>query len=236
MSEYAHFPWLVSERDHELQNPISAEKIRLLGEYLRLTPESRVLDIASGKGGPARLLASTFGCRIRGIEQRPEFAEESRRLAAERGLDALIEVETADAAEALFEPASFDAALCIGAAFVWGTIADAAAVLREAVPPGGSVAVGEPYSREDGGREEGFVDFPATVARFEDAGLRLTGVISASEDDWDRYESLHWRAFEEHLAAHPDAELRALHEGFRTRYVTRRRGRLGWAIFVGRRP
>jgi hypothetical protein len=37
------WPWEVIERDHEIQDPVSPEKIRLLGEYLRLTSESRVL-------------------------------------------------------------------------------------------------------------------------------------------------------------------------------------------------
>src|SRR6266498_512942 len=48
----------IAERDHELQNPTSAEKIRLLGEYLRLGRESRILDIACGKAGPALVLAT----------------------------------------------------------------------------------------------------------------------------------------------------------------------------------
>ena len=61
-------PWYyaIAESDHELQNPTNPEKIRLLGERLRLGPESRVLDVACGKAGPAVLLASTFGCRIVG--------------------------------------------------------------------------------------------------------------------------------------------------------------------------
>ena len=54
----------VVERYHDLQNPTSPEKIRLLGERLRLGPASQVLDIASGKAGPAAILAETFGCRI----------------------------------------------------------------------------------------------------------------------------------------------------------------------------
>jgi cyclopropane fatty-acyl-phospholipid synthase-like methyltransferase len=69
------WPWEIVERDHELQNPTSQDKIRLLGDYLRLTSESRVLDIACGKGGPALILAETYGCRILGIELRPAFAE-----------------------------------------------------------------------------------------------------------------------------------------------------------------
>ncbi len=70
-------PWYfaVAERDHEIQNPTNAEKIALLGNYLRLTPDSRVIDLACGKGGPAILLASTFGCTVLGIERAPEFVE-----------------------------------------------------------------------------------------------------------------------------------------------------------------
>ncbi len=78
--------WEVAERDHEIQDPTSAEKIRLLGEYLRLDGSSRVLDLACGKAGPAIVLAEAFGCRIQGVELRPQFADEARARVAERGL------------------------------------------------------------------------------------------------------------------------------------------------------
>jgi hypothetical protein len=66
-------PWFfaVAERDHLIQNPTSPEKIRRLGELLRLEPKSRVLDIASGRGGPAIILAESFGCHIVGVERPP---------------------------------------------------------------------------------------------------------------------------------------------------------------------
>jgi SAM-dependent methyltransferase len=237
------WPWEVVERDHEIQNPTSAEKIRLLGSYLRLDSESRVLDVACGKGGPARVLASAYGCRIRGIELRQEFAAEARRLAKAEGLASLIEVETGDASKLRRKRESHDAALCLGAAFVWGTIADAAKALRPLVPEGGHVAIGEAYWREwplpDGVDAEDFVGLPETVERFEQAGFQVVGVIAASEDDWDRYESLHWRAIEEWLAEHPrDArarQLREAHDRIRREYFAVHRSLLGWAILVGRR-
>jgi hypothetical protein len=37
------WPWEVVERDHELQNPTSGDKIRLVGEYMRLDDRMRVL-------------------------------------------------------------------------------------------------------------------------------------------------------------------------------------------------
>ena len=92
------WPYEIAERDHELQNPTSAEKIRLLGEYLRLGRDSRVLDIACGKAGPALVLASTFGCRVVGVELRSQFADEARARIAASGLESLVDVHTADAA------------------------------------------------------------------------------------------------------------------------------------------
>ena len=44
--------FVVSEAEHELQNPTSEEKLVLLGKRLGLGSGSRVLDIASGRGAP----------------------------------------------------------------------------------------------------------------------------------------------------------------------------------------
>jgi SAM-dependent methyltransferase len=239
--DHMEWPWEIVERDHEIQDPTSPEKIRLLGDYLRLTSESRVLDIACGKGGPASILADSYRCRVLGVELRPAFAEAARARVAANGLESLIEVQRANASELRLEPEAWDAALCIGAAFVWGSIADAAAALVPTVRKSGFVAIGEPFWRQwplpETVEEEYFVSLDATVERFEQAGLATTGIIAASEDDWDHYESLHWRAIEEWLAErpdHPDAEdIRRHHDRFRRDYFRFKRELLGWAIFVG---
>ena len=75
------------------------------------------------------MLAETFGCRTHGVELRPEFAEEARVRVAERALANLVSIETADAAAYPLEPGAWDAALCLGASFVWGHVGDAASSL-----------------------------------------------------------------------------------------------------------
>src|ERR671935_1933475 len=130
------------ERDHDLQNPTSVEKIRLVGSYLRLGSQTTVLDVACGRAGPALILAQEFGCRVHGVDVSAVFVEAARRRIADAGLEKLISVEITDAAQVSEWP-SYDAALCVGAAFVWGHIGDAAAVLARIVGGGAAIAVGE---------------------------------------------------------------------------------------------
>ena len=239
-------PWYydVAERDHVLQNPTSPEKIRLLGERLRLGPESRVLDLACGKAGPALLLADAFGCRVVGVERAPEFAAVARERVQAAGLADRIEIVEGDAAAFPLEPGAWDAALCLGASFVWHGLEGTLAALLPAVRPSGHVVVGEPFWRSwplpEGVDDDGYVPLRETVARLEAAGLALVTLIASSEDDWDTYEALHWRALEEWLAEHPREQdsvaIRERHEAQRQAYLRHERALFGWAIFAGRKP
>lgn len=97
-----------------------------------------------------------------------------------------------------------------------------------------------PWEIVERDQDRGYVALDETVARFEGGGFATSGVIGASDDDWDHYESQHWRAIEEWLAEHPDGpgagEFRARHERSRREYFVFKRALLGWAIFVGRKP
>ena len=241
-------PWwfAVVEAEHELQNPTSADKIRVLGDRLRLGPGSHLLDVASGKAGPAIVLAREFGCRITCVERAAEFHEEAVERVRAAGLERLIELVHGDAAAFPIEAGRWDAAMCLGASFVWHGLDPTLAALAPAVRHGGFVVVGEPYWRRwplpDGfepDEGEDFVELSATVERFSAAGLEPVALIAASDDDWDRYESLHWLALEEWLAANPDdpvaEDFRARGAGYRERYLRWQRDLLGWAIIAGRK-
>ena len=234
--------YVVAERDHEIQNPTSEEKLLLLGQRLRLGPGSRVLDVASGRGGPALLHALEFGCSVRGIEIAPEFHAVAVERAVAAGLSQLVSFELGDGAAATLDPASFDVAMCLGASFVWGGLAGTLDALEPVVRPGGNVVVGEPYWRrlplpdDYEERDEPFTSLEGTVAILESGGLRAVGIIDSSLDDWDRYETLHWRAVEEWLAENRDdpeaAEIRERGERWKRSYLRHGREHLGWAIFV----
>jgi len=238
--------YIVAEHEHELQNPTSVEKVAHLGERLRLGPESRVLDVASGRGGPALVLARTFGCSIEGIEVAPEFHAAAVARAVAEGLDDRLAFRLADASDEQLAPGRYDAALCLGATFVFGGLGGTLDALAPTVRPGGHVVVGEPYWRtwpapdDHEHSDEPYTSLEDTVAAIESHGLRVVGVLDSSRDDWDRYETLRWRAVEEWLASNAEDpvadDVRAHHERAKRAYLHQGREVLGWAMFVGWKP
>jgi SAM-dependent methyltransferase len=232
--------YAVVEAEHELQNPTSPEKIRLLGERLGLGRDSHVLDVASGRGGPALVLAEAFGCRLTCVEQAPEFVAAARERVAAAGLEERIELVEADAST--FEPGRYDAALCLGATFVYGGLVPTLERLASGAP---QIAVGEPYWRTwplppEAEPEEGeeWLSLAATVQLAESTGLRVVSLIASSVDDWDRYETLRWKVLDDWLQQNPEhpqaEEFRDRGAANRDRHLRWRRELLGWAIFVCR--
>jgi hypothetical protein len=237
--------FVVAERDHELQNPTSREKLLDLGRRLGLAPDVRLLDVASGRGGPAVLLASEFGCTVHGIEISPDFHAVALERAAAQGVLDRVSFDRVNAEHATFEPGAYDVAMCLGASFIWGGLAGTLDVLEPAARAGGFVVVGEPFWRhmplpdDYAERDEPFTTLEGTVAIFESGELVTTSLIVSSDDDWDRYETLHWHAvvtwLEENRTDSDAADIGARHELAKHNYLRHGRDALGWAIFVGRK-
>ena len=61
-----------------------------LGTLLGLTAQTRVLDIASGKGTSALFLAERFSCEVLGIDYSGQNVEQSCAAAAAKGVDSRV--------------------------------------------------------------------------------------------------------------------------------------------------
>jgi SAM-dependent methyltransferase len=79
-------------------------------DQLRIVPESEVLEVGSGSGGPAVYLAQQRGCRVTGVDINEHGVRNARGLAAARGLADRVRFEPVDAGEPLpFPDECFDA-------------------------------------------------------------------------------------------------------------------------------
>ena len=129
----------------------------------------RVLDVGSGLGGPARLIAAQRGCDVTGIDLTPEFVEVAERLTERTGLSDRVRFVCADALALPFEDGVFDAAITQHVAM---NIADRARLyseIRRVMRPGGRFAL---YDVVAGDGEP--LTFPVPWARDPEMSFLLT--------------------------------------------------------------
>ena len=114
-----------------------------LGRMLGLTPSSRVLDVACGKGTTAVFLAKEFGCYVLGVDYGDQNVEAARSLAQAEHVDARVQLERSDAENLPFLEESFDAVICECAFCTFPDKATAAREFFRVLRRGGRVGISD---------------------------------------------------------------------------------------------
>ncbi len=153
LSQMGHDPDRISP---EVLKPVDefhiggAEATSALLEKLSIRRDMEVLDIGSGIGGPARMIAARYQCRVTGVDLTPHFVETARALSAMCGMAESVHFEVGSAVALPLDDASFDLALLL---HVGMNVPDKAALFREArrvLRDGGTFAVYEVMRTGDG--------------------------------------------------------------------------------------
>lgn len=84
------------------------EATRTLAHLAKLKSGSKVLDIGSGIGGPARTLAADFNCQVVGIDITEEYVNAAEILTDRLGLSGQVTFRQGSALDLPFEDESFD--------------------------------------------------------------------------------------------------------------------------------
>jgi arsenite methyltransferase len=124
-------------------HPGGAKLTERLGEILGLTPRSRVLDVAAGKGTSAIFLANRFGCEIVGVDYSQRNVEEAEAAATANRLSQKVSFQWADAEQLPFPNDSFDAIICECAFCTFPNKQAGAYELMRVVRPGGEVVLSD---------------------------------------------------------------------------------------------
>ena len=93
---------------------LTSDELERFAEWLGLGPESSLLDVGCGSGGPSLRLAETTAATVVGIDQLEEGITTAMRLAREHGLSDRVEFVQADAGGGLpFADQRFSAVISV---------------------------------------------------------------------------------------------------------------------------
>lgn len=236
----------IAESSHRILNPITIEKLMLLGEMANLRAGMRVLDLCSGKGEMLLQWSRAFGSGGVGVDFSNVFLSAAHARAAELTLTDRVSFEFGDAAKWQSDE-RFDVVCCIGATWIGGGLGGTLEIMRRHLKPGGMLFVGEIFWHEDPPKaavtalelkQDEAVSLGATLDRIEAAGCDLLEMVLANGDSWDRYCAAQWLAVDDYLRVNPSdpeaAELRVWIAKARRSHLEFGRRYLGWGVFVMR--
>jgi trans-aconitate methyltransferase len=231
--------WTV--RAHEgidLMNPLPVAKLDEVVELLALPDGARVIDLGCGKGELLRRLAVRYEIRGVGVDRSPTLLDQARRRAPSGVTFAVADLT------AFSTGAPFDLAAALGASVdgYRATLARLAGHVRA----GGLVLLCEGYWRQEpsepylaalGATRDEMPDYAGLFAAAAEHGLEPRYAVTATTDDFDRYE---WRWSlngERYASAHPDEpgvnEFLAWIRNGRRRYIELGgRDTLGFGLFL----
>lgn len=219
---------MLTQGNMNIMNPVSEKKLILAGKYANLKPGMSVLDVGCGNGTLLSLWQKAFGISGTGIEMQKESAARAKELLRGTG----ILVIEGNAAEWVPE-GSYDVVCAFGTSFIFGGAEKTLEHLAGFVKEGGSLVIGDRFWKKesvppDFARE--WRDVPTSLELVSTArylGLTLAGMLSASDEEWDQYESAVWQnAVSKNLYDYL--------EQIQDEYLTYGREYMAWGCFVFR--
>jgi SAM-dependent methyltransferase len=160
-------------------HPGGARLTERLGQVLQLSPQTRVLDVAAGRGASALTLAARFGCEVVGLDYSRKNVELATLEAASKGLANKVAFYCGDAERLPFADSAFDAIICECALCTFPDKKAAAAEFTRVLRSDGRVGVSDLTRRSSLPREleglEAWISCIADARPIENYGALLAG-------------------------------------------------------------
>ena len=208
---------------------------------LHLASGDRVLDVGSGLGGSAFLMATEHGAHVHGIDLSVDMVALANQKCREQGLQDLVHFEQADCLDMTVSQA-YEAVYSRDVILHIEDKARLSQILRTALVPGGRLLFTD-YCKGEGGSSDEFDAYVAergytlyTLAEYAKC-LRRAGLDAVLGEDWTaRFIDIHRRELQRLASAGlaPDEES-TMRQGWQEKIARAERGEQRWGLFTARR-
>ncbi|HQA08199.1 MAG TPA: class I SAM-dependent methyltransferase [Syntrophomonadaceae bacterium] len=140
-------------------------------QHIEVTPYTKILDLACGKGAVSINLARAFGCKVKGIDLIPEFIDYAVNKAIAYGLQDRCKFTVEDINQSVLKENGYDIVILASVGDVLGNVLETLLKLKNTVRPRGYILIDDAYSKD--GSNNGYHTRELWLRSFTDAGVRL---------------------------------------------------------------
>ena len=124
------------------------EMTRLIRKNLTVSEDTKILDLACGKGAVSIKIAKSLNVRVYGLDLLPDFIAYAKNKAKEMGVDSLCSFGQRDVNEAVKEEKGYDCVILGATGNILGDPKETLKKLSGTVRPGGFILIDEVYLAE----------------------------------------------------------------------------------------
>lgn len=147
------------------------DMLEMVQKHITTSGETRVLDLACGKGAVSIHLAKELGCMVKGIDIIPDFVDYARQKAKEYEVEHLCKFVVGDITKAVKKETNYDIVILGAVGDVLGNPANTMAILKDTVKKGGYVLIDDGYAKDLANTK--YFTRDQWLSTFAEAGFRL---------------------------------------------------------------
>lgn len=193
--------------------------LRLVQKHLPISEDTKILDLACGKGAVSINIAQNLNVDVYGFDLIPDFINYAKQKAKEMNIDTLCHFASVDANEVINIEKKYDCVIFGAAGNILGSPQETITKLIRTVKPNGYIIIDEAYLPDDSSNMEveyknyEYMKHEQWLRIFKDSGLKLVEETPNEDDyDFDSDNNAIAARANELIAKHP--EMRAIFEGY----------------------
>lgn len=160
----------------------SAEEItNLLSEYCNINKNTKVLDLACGKGAVSIKVAKRFKCQVLGVDIMEDFIECANKKAIEHKVDNICKFKAEDITKTVNKIGGYDIVILGAVGDVLGSQEETLVKLIKTIKTGGYIIIDDVYSKDENSNK--YITKKQWAKLFNKLNLKLIKDSIATVDD-----------------------------------------------------